>query len=436
MVENLNSIIYIIEQLKSTSSNKSKEKIIKENSDNELFKRILFYTYNTDFKYGMQKKSITIKNGDSKWNSLFDMLNELSNSNINDNLRINIGKFLGNINNKDERELVINILLKDLRCNINIKSINKAIPNLIPSFNIMLADSYAKCSNRVEGKEFILTTKLDGSRICVIKKDDKIILKTRQNKLYEGLIEIEEDFKDLPNGVYDGELLAKGVFENSAEQYKETMKISRKKGIKKGLKMVCYDYIENIEDFYNGKDLTECINRKNKLKEILSINKKNIEYLEPLYIGKDLNKIIEFSNLAVQNGEEGIMLSIANSPYECKRSKNLLKVKQFFEGDVYVTDVIEGDNKYKGKLGCVKCKFLYNGEIQDVEVGSGFNDEEREILFKNADLILNKVITIKYFEVSQNSTTGKYSLRFPTISKRYPDFIRIDKSTLEETNIE
>ena len=87
-------------------------------------------------------------------------------------------------------------------------------------------------------------------------------------------------------------------------------------------------------------------------------------------------------------------------------------------------------------MGCVKCKFLYNGEIQDVEVGSGFNDEEREILFKNADLILNKVITIKYFEVSQNSTTGKYSLRFPTISKRYPDFIRIDKSTLEETNIE
>ena len=427
----------LFDKIANTSGKNDKIKIIKQNKDNELFVECLKFLLDSDIVTGLSKKKINKKvavMGD-RLETIEEAMEYLKQHNSGKDSDIAMIKDF--CDRQEGCKLFCEgLFTKSLKIGIDVKGVNKAIPNLIPSFNIMLADSYAKCSNRVEGKEFILTTKLDGSRICVIKKDDKIILKTRQNKLYEGLIEIEEDFKDLPNGVYDGELLAKGVFENSAEQYKETMKISRKKGIKKGLKMVCYDYIENIEDFYNGKDLTECINRKNKLKEILSINKENIEYLEPLYIGKDLNKIIEFSNLAVQNGEEGIMLSIANSPYECKRSKNLLKVKQFFEGDVYVTDVIEGDNKYKGKLGCVKCKFLYNGEIQDVEVGSGFNDEEREILFKNADLILNKVITIKYFEVSQNSTTGKYSLRFPTISKRYPDFIRIDKSTLEETNIE
>ena len=428
----------IFDKISKTSGKNDKIKIIKQNKDNELLIECLKFLLDSDIVTGLSKKKINKKvkldkETTSDIRCIFDYLKQHNTGTDED---ITTVQSFTHCMDEDLKEFCNGLFTKSLKVGIDVKGVNKAIPNLIPSFNIMLADSYAKCSNRVEGKEFILTTKLDGSRICVIKKDDKIILKTRQNKLYEGLIEIEEDFKDLPNGVYDGELLAKGVFENSAEQYKETMKISRKKGIKKGLKMVCYDYIENIEDFYNGKDLTECINRKNKLKEILSINKENIEYLEPLYIGKDLNKIIEFSNLAVQNGEEGIMLSIANSPYECKRSKNLLKVKQFFEGDVYVTDVIEGDNKYKGKLGCVKCKFLYNGEIQDVEVGSGFNDEEREILFKNPDLILNKVITIKYFEVSQNSTTGKYSLRFPTISKRYPDFIRIDKSTLEETNIE
>lgn len=62
--------------------------------------------------------------------------------------------------------------------------------------------------------------------------------------------------------------------------------------------------------------------------------------------------------------------------------------------------------------------------------------KKRKLLFENPNLILNKVITIKYFEISQNSTTKKYSLRFPTISKRYPDFIRMDKTTLEDTNME
>lgn len=471
-MENLKEVVEIFDLITKTSGKNDKIKIVKKNKDNELFIECLKFLLDSDIVTGLSKKKIN-KNIQLD-NELFieclkflldsDTVTELSKKKINkdipledDKLKLdtirevmeylkvhNSGRDVDiaivrefcNKQTDTNKEFCIGLFTKSLKIGIDVKGVNKAIPNLIPSFDIMLADSYMKCKDKVINKEFILTTKLDGSRICVIKKDDKITLKTRQNKPYEGLIEIENDFKTLPNGVYDGELLAKGKFKNSAEQYKETMKISRKKGIKKGLKMMCYDYIENIEDFYNGKDSTKCIDRKNKLKEILSVDKENIKYLEPLYIGKDLDKIMEFSNLAVQNGEEGIMLSIANSPYECKRSKNLLKVKQFFEGDVYVTDVIEGDNKYKGKLGCVRCKFLYNGEIQDVEVGSGFTDEERKLLFENPNLILNKVITIKYFEISQNSTTKKYSLRFPTISKRYPDFIRMDKTTLEDTNME
>ena len=78
----------------------------------------------------------------------------------------------------------------------------------------------------------------------------------------EQLIELEKDFINLPEGVYDGELLAIGEFNNAAEQYKETMKRSRIKGVKTGLKMVCYDYIEDIDSFFNGLDNTPCIDRK------------------------------------------------------------------------------------------------------------------------------------------------------------------------------
>ena len=96
--------------------------------------------------------------------------------------------------------------------------------------------------------EFILTTKLDGSRLICIKEDNNINFFSRQGQVVEGLADITNDMKKLQNGVYDGELIAIGDFKDSKEQFAETMKRSRVKGLKSGLKFVCYDYIENIND--------------------------------------------------------------------------------------------------------------------------------------------------------------------------------------------
>ena len=93
----------------------------------------------------------------------------------------------------------------------------------------------------------------------------------------------------------------------------------------------------------------------------------------------------------------------------------------------------EGQGKLKGSTGALVCKFIYKGEECDVEVGTGMNDSDRKLIFDNPSLVVGKVITIKYFEVSKDSKTGKYSLRFPSFLGM--DYIRSDKSTLEETNI-
>ena len=88
----------------------------------------------------------------------------------------------------------------------------------------------------------------------------------------------------------------------------------------------------------------------------------------------------------------------------------------------------------KGMLGAIKCQFLYNGEVQDVEVGTGFKQDERIEIYNNPSLVLNKVITIKMFEISRNSSTGKYSLRFP--SWQGMEYIREDKYGIENTNVD
>lgn len=407
MVENLNSIIYIIEQLKSTSSNKSKEKIIKENSDNELFKRILFYTYNTDFKYGMQKKSITIKNGDSKWNSLFDMLNELSNSNINDNLRINIGKFLGNINNKDERELVINILLKDLRCNINIKSINKAIPNLIPSFDIMLG-SKGELDKLPKGMKFV-TEKYDGVRCFTQIRDGKIIMKSRQNKVFEGLVEIVSAIADLglDNVCLDGELLA--IDSPYETVYKDTMKIvSTKDEEKHGVKYMLFDIIP-LSEFDNKEGKMKYSDRRAWLDTIKESRFINVAPI--LYKGTDIDEVLKVLDECRGNGAEGCMIN-TDKPYEFKRSKVLQKLKVMSTCDLRVIGFEEGDGKLKGTLGKIICN--YKGF--DLGVGSGFSEAMRDEIWNNQDKYLGKISEIQYFEQTNNDEGG-LSLRFPVFKQ-------------------
>ena len=115
-----------------------------------------------------------------------------------------------------------------------------------------------------------------------------------------------------------------------------------------------------------------------------------------------------------------------------------MKLKSFKTADVLVTDIYEGDNKYKGKMGGVNASFIYKGEIRTVKIGSGWDDETREYLFKHPEDIINKVIEISYFEVTESKENGMtdYSLRFPTVSLGYPECLRLDKSSIDETNID
>ena len=65
-----------------------------------------------------------------------------------------------------------------------------------------------------------------------------------------------------------------------------------------------YDYIENVDDFYRGRDNTKSIDRKTNVKKIIDENNlKFIKYLEPWYIGEDLNKVEEFLLKADNNGK-------------------------------------------------------------------------------------------------------------------------------------
>lgn len=433
-MENLNKVYNMFEEIRTTSSTNAKKDIINKYKDDEDFIFYLEYLCNPHKITGISKskmnKVLTYKQGD-KFNSFkevieYILVNNTGKDSVISSVQNYINTNLPIITENYLYDFSKSLITKSYKLGTKDKLINSVIPNLIPEFNVMLAESYAKNINKVKNKKFILTMKLDGNRMILIKKGESIRFYTRQGKEVTDLVEIESIAKELKDGLYDAEVLAIGSYDDNKEQFTETMKRVRIKGVKTGLKLVCFDYIEDINDFYNGKCNEECIDRKLKLESIIkNINSEFIEYLKPLYIGGDESQIQVWSDYAKKHGEEGIMLNISDAPYSCKRTKDLLKVKTFLDADVKVVDVIEGDGKYKGMLGAITIEFEHNNTIYKCNCGTGFNDSERILYFNNKDLLLNKIVTISYFEISSNDNGG-FGLRFPS----WLGIIRDDKTEI------
>ena len=416
----MKNIAEIIKSLRATAKNTEKLNILNSNKSNELLKKVLYYTYNSYMKYGVSEKVFDnmafVTNKQSSYTDIFELLDTLAKSNINDKLRNDVAVFFGTIEDEELQDLFKCMLIKDLRIGIAEKGINKVFKDLIPTFACMLSESLFKNNNmqRVQGKEFILTQKLDGNRILGVKANGKTTFYTRQGKEIDGLVELEEDFKSFPdNMVLDGEILLandKGL--NSDELFRATMKECRKKGEKHNLYFNAFDFI-TLDGFYKGIDTTPCVTRKERLHNLIVEN--NFRYIVEvpiLYKGKDINKVDEFLQRAIQLNQEGCMVNLCEAPYEGKRVKTQLKVKAMNEIDLRVVGIFEGEGNFKHTLGGITVAFEHERGNYTVGVGSGFSKEERELFWEHPELIVRKIARIQYFEVSKN-TDGGYSLRFP-----------------------
>lgn len=406
MVENLSEVISIVKQLRETSGTNDKIVLLRRNCNNELLRKVLRYTYDTDLKYGVQKKSIVMRTGESKWSSLFEMLDELAESNINDNLKRNVGRFINNLETEDEKELVTKILLKNLDVGLNVKNINKGMKGLIVSHDIMKGSKWEGTLN----EEVAVSLKLDGVRCTWLIKDGKAIAKTRQNKIIQGMEDLtkamEEVFGDRDLMV-DGELLAQNPNElDSKELFKLTSGIVNSKGIKRGLTFVAFDIVP-LEDYVNKVNNTPFLERRELLEHYV-INQELVKLAPFYFITDSVEKINEKLSEVVSLGLEGLMINKLKCGYEFKRTKNLLKVKAMSTMDLRVIAFEEGDGAFEGMLGAVVVKYKGN----EVRVGSGWTQDMRKEVWNNQEKYLGKLIECQYFEITKNEE-GKESLRFP-----------------------
>ena len=124
-----------IEDMRSTSSATNKVDIIKQSSP--FIHKVLEYTYNPYKQYYTTSKTC-YKNKD-KVNTndldLFDLLDKLTNREVTGHDSISLVNGFGD-------DLIYKIIDKDLGIRVGAKVINKAIPNLIPTFSVALAKEY------------------------------------------------------------------------------------------------------------------------------------------------------------------------------------------------------------------------------------------------------------------------------------------------------
>lgn len=414
------------EEIRSSNSRKYKQEVLQKYKDDEVIKRYLKIAFDPYKRYGINypKLSKVVRVGDT-WcaPTVFDLFDYLEVHNTGRDVDVAVCQlaldWLINVEDIDSYNLLCKLICKDVSIGVEAKQINQIIPQLIPQFACMLAEKHFDKPEKIAGKEFAITTKLDGFRLIIFKNaDGSIECYSRVGQLVEGLVEIEADLAALPcNTALDGELTITNYFDMpSKEAYKAASKIIRLKGDtpKTGLTYRVFDCMK-ADEFKMQSCIKPYVERRAELDHFPKMQ--HIEVLPVLYVGDDTSKITEWLDKITAEGGEGVMLNSLWAPYVWGRTWNLQKVKKFQSLDLLVVDMEEGSGRLAGTLGAIRVRYK-DGNI--VKVGSGFSDEERALYWAQPDLILNEIVEVKYFESSRNAD-GTESLRFPTWTSNIRD---------------
>jgi DNA ligase-1 len=281
----------------------------------------------------------------------------------------------------------------------------------------MLAHDGANHEKKIAGKK-LLEPKLDGVRvITVINAENKTVIQyTRNGKILENFGHITTSLEqniDLFERSYiiDGEMVS--------SSFQALMKqVHRKENVQANdARLMLFDIIP-LSEFQTGKSIMGQKRRSNLLRSMKPVFDKvgNIDIIDQIEVDLDTYvgelEFKEFNRTAIDQGYEGIMIKDLDAKYECKRSHHWLKQKPFIEVSLKVTDVEEGTGRNEGRLGALVCSGVDDGKTITVNVGSGFNDDDRVEFWNNRDALPGQIVEVRADAITMNQD-GTYSLRFP-----------------------
>jgi DNA ligase-1 len=310
------------------------------------------------------------------------------------------------------------ILIKDLRCGVSEKTVNKVAPGTVPVFTCALAHDSAKHEKKMVGKKQI-EIKLDGVRVITIIRGNKVEMFSRNGKQFHNfghiIEEIERVLETNPapyDLVLDGEVMSAN-FQDLMKQVHRKDNVQNKDAV-----LHLFDLCP-LAEFQNGGWTKPQVFRSAAVKAWVNQHTDILQHVTALdweevnldtQEGQD--RFTALNKAAVEGGYEGVMIKDIDAPYECKRTHAWLKAKPFIEVTLEVVDVEEGTGRNAGRLGALVCRGEDDGRMVEVNCGSGFSDSDRDTFWNSRDALVKQLVEVRADAITQNQD-GTYSLRFP-----------------------
>ena len=242
-------------------------------------------------------------------------------------------------------------------------------------------------------KPVFIQPKLDGVR-CLIQYDEgKVVAYSRTGKVWQNIehitLNLYKFFDKNPNVILDGELYNhdfRNDFESIISMVRKTKPDWRGRlESHENVQFHCYDIVDETQSFQN----------RNKFIELTLPQSYCVKHVDTnMVFREDDAKVYHRRNKDA--GYEGSIVR-TNDTYQCKRSHNLRKFKDFSDAEAIIEGYVEGKGKRKGTLG----KFLMvdaDGVRFGCPPGKGYNYKDLTVMLKNVDDYIGKLATFTYFE--------------------------------------
>lgn len=131
----------------------------------------------------------------------------------------------------------------------------------------------------------------------------------------------------------------------------------------------------------------------------------------PTVIVNNMNDVKKLFSVYIEQGYEGEMLRVLDGEYQNKRSKNLIKYKEFMDDEFEIIGVEEGLGKLQNKVG----RLNFNGFSAAVNG----NHEYLAKLWENRNELIGKTATVKFQEYTSDNIP------------RFPKVVQIDRWSYE-----
>ena len=416
----------VIGDLEKHSSRINKEQIIEvqAQASNQEFFRGVRAAYDSMITFGI--KQVAEKTGSGRGitpDAFWKVAQDLAERRITGNEAQTAVNYLRMNATEEEWNLWYRrILIKDLRCGLSEKTVNKVVEKInetyiVPVFSCQLAHDGANHESKVSGQKLI-EVKLDGVRvIAIVYPSGNVSLYSRNGKPLVNFPVIERQlakhavFFTEPM-VLDGEVMS-ASFQDLMKQ------VHRKSDVQSEDAVLNLFDILPLGEFQTGSSTQVQHQRSARLRAWytpIADHMPNVSLLGQELVDLDTNqgqeRFREINATAIAGGYEGIMIKDPDAVYQCKRSVAWLKQKPFIEVSLEVVDVEEGTGRNAGRLGALVCSGVDDNRAIMVNVGSGFSDSDRDVFWSERRDVVGNIVEVRADAITQNQD-GTYSLRFP-----------------------